>query len=148
MAIREATVEDIPALMPLFRGYFDFYESDPDDADVEALLREVIALPEDEAYLLVATDDDGKVVGFANNDWKWSSLRGKRIVLMDDLFVHPDARGGGHADALIKAVADVARKHGAPSMLWYTAHDNVRAQTVYNRVGGVPGDYKEYELEL
>ena len=148
MEIREATVEDIPALMPLFRGYFDFYESDPDDADVEVLLREVIAAPEDEAYLLVATDDEGKVVGFANNDWKWSSLRGKKIVLMDDLFVHPDARGGGYADALIKAVADVARKHGAPNILWYTAQDNVRAQTVYNRVGGVPGDYKEYELEL
>jgi GNAT superfamily N-acetyltransferase len=148
MEIREATVEDIPALMPLFRGYFDFYESDPDDADVEVLLREVIAAPEDEAYLLVATDDDGKLVGFANNDWKWSSLRGKKIVLMDDLFVHPDARGGGYADALIKAVADVARRHGAPNVLWYTAQDNVRAQTVYNRVGGVPGDYKEYELEL
>ena len=108
----------------------------------------MIAAPEDEAYLLVATDDGGKVVGFANNDWKWSSLRGKKIVLMDDLFVHPDARGGGYADALIKAVADVARKHGAPNVLWYTAQDNVRAQTVYNRVGGVPGDYKEYELEL
>ena len=93
MEIREATLEDIPALMPLFRGYADFYESDPDDADVEALLREVIAAPENEAYLLVATDDEGKVVGFANNDWKWSSLRGKKIVLMDDLFVHPDARG-------------------------------------------------------
>ena len=148
MEIREATVEDIPALMPLYRGYFDFYESDPDDADVEVMLREVIALPEDEAYLLVATDNDGKVVGFANNDWKWSSLRGKKIVLMDDLFVHPDARGGGYADALIKAVADVARRHGAPNILWYTAYDNVRAQTVYDRVGGVPGDYKEYELEL
>jgi GNAT superfamily N-acetyltransferase len=148
MEIREATVDDIPALMPLFRGYFDFYKSDPDDADVEVMLHKVIALPEDEAYLLVATDDEGKVVGFANNDWKWSSLRGKRIVLMDDLFVHPDARGGGYADALINAVADVARKHGAPNILWYTAQDNVRAQTVYNRVGGVPGDYKEYELEL
>ncbi|MDX6587558.1 MAG: hypothetical protein QOI31_2031 [Solirubrobacterales bacterium] len=148
MEIREATVDDIPALMPLFRGYFDFYKSDPDDADVEVMLHKVIALPEDEAYLLVATDDEGKVVGFANNDWKWSSLRGKKIVLMDDLFVHPDARGGGYADALIKAVADVARKHGAPNILWYTAQDNLRAQTVYNRVGGVPGDYKEYELKL
>jgi GNAT superfamily N-acetyltransferase len=148
MEIRGATIEDIPALMALYRGYFDFYESDPDDADVEVFLREIIALPEDEAYLLVATDDEGKVVGFANNAWKWSSLRGKKIVLLDDLFVHPDARGGGYADALIEAVADVARSHGAPNILWYTAHDNVRAQAVYDRVGGVAGDYKEYELEL
>lgn len=148
MPIRAATPADVPALLPLFRGYSDFYECDPRTDDVEALLREVLAAPEEDAYLLVATDDDGQVVGFANNAWKWSSLRGKRIVLLDDLFVHPDARGGGHADALIEATAEVARRHGAPCVLWYTAHDNHRAQAVYNRVGGKPGDYKEYELEL
>jgi GNAT superfamily N-acetyltransferase len=148
MPIREATPEDVPALMPLFRGYFVFYESDPDERDVSALLHEVIGAPEEEAYLLVATDADGEVVGFANSAWKWSSLRGKKIVLLDDLFVHPDARGGGHADALIEATADVARRLGSPCLLWYTAHDNLRAQAVYNRVGGVGSDYKEYELEL
>ena len=148
MAIREATIDDIPALMPLFRGYAEFYECDPDASDVEALLNEVIEAPEDVAYLLVATDENGEVIGFANNAWKWSSLRGKKIVLLDDLFVHPDARGGGHADALIEATADVARRGGAPSLLWYTAHDNRRAQAVYDRVGGTPGDYKEYELSL
>ena len=148
MAIREATADDIPALLPLFRGYAEFYECDPAPGDLEALLGQVIAAPEDIAYLLVATDEAGQVVGFANNAWKWSSLRGKRIVLLDDLFVHPDARGGGHADALIEATADVARRHGAPCVLWYTAHDNHRAQAVYDRVGGVAGDYKEYELAL
>ena len=148
MPIREAKADDVPELLPLFRGYFDFYECDPDDADVEALLHEVIAAPEDANYLLVATDDEGKAVGFANNAWKWSSLRGKKIVLLDDLFVHPDARGGGYADALIEATAEVARRHGAPCILWYTAQDNLRAQAVYNRVGGVAGDYKEYEFEL
>src|SRR5687768_2418382 len=148
MAIREATHEDVPALLPLFRGYAEFYKCNPDESDVENVLHEVIDAPETEAYLLVATDGEGKVVGFANNDWKWSSLRGKKIVLLDDLFVHPDARGGGYADALIKAVAEVARRYGAPNVLWYTAQDNVRAQAVYDRVGGVAGDYKEYELEL
>ncbi len=112
------------------------------------MLRAVLGLPNDENFLLVATNERGKLVGFANNCWKWSSLRGKRIVLLDDLFVDPDARGGGHADALIEAVADRARQGGAPCLLWYTAQDNHRAQAVYNRVGGVPGDYKEYELEL
>lgn len=148
MTIREAAHDDVPALMPLFRGYFDFYECDPDDTDVEALLHEVIDAPQTDAYLLVAANDAGEVVGFANNAWKWSSLRGKRIVLLDDLFVHPDARGTGAADALIQATADVARKHGAPSMIWYTAHDNLRAQAVYNRVGGIGNTYMEYELPL
>jgi GNAT superfamily N-acetyltransferase len=148
MEVREATHDDVPARMPLFSAYADFYECNPADEDLERVLHEVIDAPETEAYLLVATDDQGVVVGFANNDWKWSSLRGKRIVLLDDLFVHPDARGGGYADALIEATAEVARKHGAPNLLWYTQFENRRAQKVYDRVGAVPGDYKEYELEL
>jgi len=134
--------------MPLFRGYADFYESDPDDDDLEALLREVITAPESVAYLLVAADDEGKVVGFANAAWKWSSLRGSKIVLMDDLFVNPNVRGQGHADALIEATAEIARQGGAPVLMWYTAQDNHRAQAVYDRIGGRAGDYKEYELVL
>ena len=148
MAIREATPDDIPALMPLMRGYTDFYEADPADAGLEAMIRDVIAAPEERAFLLVATDDSDTVVGFALNQWKWSSLRGARVAVLDDLFVHTDARGKGYADELILAVADVARRHGAPAISWFTMPDNKRAHTVYDRVGGKAETLLEYELDL
>ena len=88
------------------------------------------------------------MVGFAHNQWKWSSLRGARVVVMDDLFVAERARGAGHADALIEAVADVARGHGAPLISWFTMPDNKRAHKVYDRVGGRAETLLEYELEL
>jgi GNAT superfamily N-acetyltransferase len=146
--IREATEADLPALMPLLRGYCDFYESDPPDAGLEAMARDVIAAPEEVAFLLVATDDRGEVVGFALNQWKWSSLRGARVVVLDDLFVAERARGTGLADALIEAVADVARRHDAPIVSWLTMPDNKRAHAVYDRVGGHAETLLEYELEL
>ena len=148
MAVREATDGDVEALAPLLRGYVDFYESSPSDEGLEAMARDVIAAPEGRAFLLVATDDAGEVVGFALNQWKWSSLRGARVVVMDDLFVGESARGAGHADALIEAVADVARRHGAPIISWFTMPDNKRAHTVYDRVGGTAETLLEYELEL
>src|SRR5436190_8837531 len=148
MAVRAATEGDLDALAPLIRGYTDFYESDPADAGLEAMARDVIAAPEDRAFLLVATDDAGEVVGFALNQWKWSSLRGARVVVLDDLFVAESARGAGHADALIEATADVARRHGAPVLSWFTMPDNKRAHAVYDRVGGVAETLLEYELEL
>jgi GNAT superfamily N-acetyltransferase len=148
MAIREATEADLPVLMPLLRGYCDFYESDPPDKGLEAMARDVIAAPEDRAFLLVATGEGGEVVGFALNQWRWSSLRGARTVVMDDLFVAESARGGGHADALIEAVAEVARRHGAPIVSWLTMPDNKRAHRVYDRVGGTGETLLEYELEL
>ena len=148
MAIRDANDGDLRALLPLLRGYTDFYESDPTDAGLEAMARDMIAAPEEQAFLLVATGDDGEVVGFALNQWKWSSLRGARVVVLDDLFVAESARGGGHADALIEATAEVARRYGAPALTWFTMPDNKRAHTVYDRVGGVAETLLEYELEL
>ena len=148
MAIRDATEADLEALMPLLRGYCDFYEADPSDEGLEQMARAVIAAPEDVAFLLVATDADDGVAGFAACAWKWSSLRGARIVVLDDLFVAENARGGGHADALIEASAAVARRHGAPVLTWLTAPDNHRAQAVYNRLGGQAEMFLEYELEL
>ena len=149
MAIREATEADVGALMPLVRGYADFYDSEPSDEGLEAMLREVIAAPEERAFVLVATEGDGgPVVGFALNQWKWSSLRGARIVVLDDLFVAESHRGAGHADELIEAVAGVARRHGAPAVSWLTMPDNKRAHAVYDRVGGEAETLIEYELEL
>jgi GNAT superfamily N-acetyltransferase len=146
--VREATEADLDALAPLLRGYTDFYESDPSDAGLEAMARDAIAAPEDRAFLLVAVDADDEPVGFAFNQWKWSSLRGARVVVMDDLFVAESARGNGHADALIEAVAEVASRHGAPIVSWFTLPDNKRAHAVYDRVGGKAETLLEYELEL
>ena len=148
MAIREATEADIAALMPLLRCYCDFYESDPGDDGLEAMARDVISAPEDRAFLLVAADDEDSVVGFALSQWRWSSLNGARVVMLDDLFVAKSARGAGHADALIEATAAIARRHGAPAVTWLTTPDNRRAHTVYDRVGGRAEPLLEYQLEL
>jgi GNAT superfamily N-acetyltransferase len=148
MPVRAATEADVPALVPLMRGYCDFYRADPPDAGLEEMARALIAEPDDRGFLLVATEDDGEVVGFAACGWKWSSLRGARIVVLEDLFVAERARGGGHADALIEGAAELARRHGAPVLTWLTAPDNRRAQAVYDRVGGTSEPFLEYELDL
>ena len=148
MPIRDATEADLEALMPLLRGYCDFYESNPSDEQLERMARASISAPEDQAFMLVSIDDAGEVVGFAHNQWKWSSLRGERIVFLDDLFVAESARGQGHADALIEATAEIGRRHGAAAVEWLTMPDNKRAHAVYDRVGGKAETLLEYELEL
>ena len=149
MVIREANESDLRALMPLLRGYCDFYDANPSDEGLEQMVRALIAAPEQDAFLLVARDgDSGEVVGFAACGWKWSSLRAGRIVVLEDLFVAEHARGRGHAEALIEATARIARRHGAPAVTWLTAPDNRRAQAVYDRVGGRAQAFLEYELEL
>ena len=65
--------------------------------------------------------EDGRAIGFATLDWKWSMLKGARIGYLEDLFVDPAARGRGTADALIQVCADRCRELGMPAMAWLTA---------------------------
>lgn len=52
---------------------------------------------------------------------------------MDDLFVTPEARGTGAADALILAVGNIAKDKGWGTVRWITADDNFSARSVYDR---------------
>jgi GNAT superfamily N-acetyltransferase len=133
--IAAVTEADLPDLLPLMRGYCDFYEVDPPDDALLALSRVLIADPEREGVQLIARDDDGNAVGFATVFWTWSTLSASRLGVMNDLFVSKDARGGGVAEALIAACAERCRERGATSLEWQTAHTNQRARAVYERVG-------------
>jgi GNAT superfamily N-acetyltransferase len=147
--IRPAEQDQVEAIVPLMVAYCDFYEvAAPDEAGLEQMARALIDAPDDEGYLLAAVDGEGGVIGFAACGWKWSSLRAARIVVLEDLFVDPEFRGRGIADELIEACAEIARRHGAPVLAWYTQPTNKRAQAVYNRVGGSSEELLEYELEL
>jgi len=145
--IRPARAEEIEALLPLMRGYCEFYETEPNDDGLREMARALIADPEQGA-LFIARDTDGEAIGFAAMGWKWSSLRGARIGYLEDLFVAPERRGGGVAEALIEACAERCRQRGAPVLEWQTAPDNRRAQRVYERVGASGSTWVEYELEL
>lgn len=139
VAIETVSEAQLDELLPLMRAYCDFYEVGPEDSALLDLARVLIADPDGEGLQLLARDDSrpGRpAVGFATVFWTWSTLSAARLAVMNDLFVAPDARGGGAADALIAECRERARARGASAVEWQTAKDNLRAQAVYERVGG------------
>ena len=144
--IRPAREDEIDELLPLMRAYCDFYESSPSDQGVIAMARTLISDPSQGAVFIAR--EDGRAIGFATLDWKWSMLKGARIGYLEDLFVDPAARGRGPAEALIHVCAYRCRELGMPAMEWLTAPDNRRAQKVYDRTGAAADTYLEYDLEL
>jgi GNAT superfamily N-acetyltransferase len=140
--------EDLDDLLPLMRGYCEFYGAAPSDEALLALSRALIADPEREGVQLLARDWRGRAVAFATVFWSWSTLSASRIGVMNDLYVAEHARGSGIADAMILACAERCRRRGATSLQWQTAKDNARAQAVYDRVGGERSEWLDYELAL
>ena len=149
--IRDGRVDDAEGLLPLMRGYCDHYEVNPPDAGLLELARTVATDPgqgqRDQGSIYVA-EEDGRLIGFAVMDWKWASTAGARVAHLEDLFVDPDARGKGVADALIARCAERCRELGISSLGWMTAPDNHRAHKVYDRSGAQSSSWLEYELEL
>jgi GNAT superfamily N-acetyltransferase len=146
--IAQVTEADLPELLPLMRGYCDFYEVAPSDEDLLALSRTLIGDP-DQGLQLLARDDDGRATGFATIFWTWSTLSAAGLGVMNDLFVAEDARGGGYADALIAACAERCRERGVTELAWQTAYTNLRAQAVYDRVGAKRDErWLDYSLEV
>ena len=137
---------DLPELLTLMRGYCDFYEVAPSDEALLVMSRALIADPAREGMQLLARDASGRAIGFATIFWTWTTLSAARIGVMNDLFVGPEARGSGLADALILECAERCRARGAKSLGWQTAKDNSRAQAVYDRVGGKREQWLDYSL--
>jgi GNAT superfamily N-acetyltransferase len=144
--IELVTEAHLPQLLPLMRAYCDFYESDPSDEALLAMSRVLIGDPEREGVQLIARNDEGAAIGFATIFWTWSTNAAARVGTMNDLYVAPEGRGSGAAEALIRACVDRCRDRGAVRLEWQTALDNHRAQAVYERVGGKREQWLDYSL--
>jgi GNAT superfamily N-acetyltransferase len=146
-AIATAGEADLPELLALMRAYCDFYGVTPPDDALLAMSHALIADPEREGVQLIAREDSsGEAIGFATLFWSWSTTAAARIGTMNDLYVAPAGRGAGVADELIRACLERCRERGAARLEWQTAPDNLRAQAVYDRVGGERSQWVDYSL--
>ena len=60
----------------------------------------------------------------------------------------PVARGSGLAERLIAACSQQCARRGATRLDWQTGPENLRAQAVYDRVGGVRERWLQYTIEV
>jgi ribosomal protein S18 acetylase RimI-like enzyme len=132
ITVRRANPSDIDALLPLVRAYRVFYGETPDTAGERRFIGKHLR---DATSTLFFASDGSRAVGFVQIFESWSTLRLAPVLILEDLFVEPDARGQGIARALIDAALAFARESGAAAMFLETALTNERAQEVYERAG-------------
>src|SRR4051812_18403204 len=102
LEIAPVSAAEYEELLPLIAAYQRFYEvEDVDEERNRSFFRRFLAPSED--GLLLAARRGGELVGYACLYWHFSSTKACETVLMNDLFVAPQTRGGGVGRALIEA---------------------------------------------
>lgn len=143
--IRLASIHDLERVAPLFDGYRVFYRQPSDLALATRFLRE--RFEQRDSVVLLALDEAGEGAGFVQLYPLFSSVRARRLYLLNDLFVAAQARRQGVAAALMHEAAAFARAAGAAGMTLSTAHDNEAAQRLYESLGWRRDlQFREYTL--
>jgi GNAT superfamily N-acetyltransferase len=148
IAVGPVLEEEFETLLPLIAAYQRFYEVDDIDSDRNRFFFRRFLAPSEDGELIAARDEGGLILGYACLYWHFSSLAAVETVLMNDLFVAPEARGRGIGRTLIEASRDVARARGAGWLEWATAPDNRTAQRLYDSLPTEKSTWLEYELDV
>ncbi|MFI1678861.1 GNAT family N-acetyltransferase [Streptomyces sp. NPDC020607] len=139
--IRTATPADVPVIHALVRDLAT-YEKVPDEAKAtEEQLREALFGERPAAFAHIAEDDaSGDVVGFALWFLNFSTWRGVHGIYLEDLYVRPEARGGGHGRALLTELARICVERGYERLEWSVLDWNEPSINFYRSLGALPQD--------
>ena len=136
MPIRDAVPDDLDEICALIVE-LAIYEEAPDEVAFERdeVGRHLFG-PDAVAHALMAVDDDGATIGMALWYRTFSTWVGRPGIWLEDLFVRPEHRGGGHGRALLEAVR--ARTDGRVE--WAVLDWNRPAIDFYESLGAGPVD--------
>jgi phosphinothricin acetyltransferase len=117
MQIREATIDDLPAVQAIYahhvvRGLGTFETEPP---DVEEMRRRYTQITADGFPYLVA-DDDGRVLGYAYAN-HFRARAAYRNTAEDSIYIDPGETGRGIGTALLNALIDRCAARGLRQML-------------------------------
>ncbi|MFG2942073.1 GNAT family N-acetyltransferase [Streptomyces sp. NPDC048282] len=134
--IRDATEHDIPEIRAMIRE-LAAYERAVEQARATAeQLREALFGARPAAYALIAEDDTtGEAVGYALWFPRFSTWTGTRGMHLEDLYVRPHARGGGHGRSLLASLAALCLRSGYERFEWWVLDWNEPAVDFYRSLG-------------
>lgn len=132
MIIRPVAQADRAAWERLYAGYAAFYQV----SQTPAMRETVWGWLHDPGHGTegLVAERDGALIGLAHVRPFARPLSASTGGFLDDLFVDPQARGTGAAEALLDAVRAIGAARGWSVIRWITAEDNYRARGLYDRV--------------
>jgi GNAT superfamily N-acetyltransferase len=122
---RESDTEQIAALLAQLDYGFD-------PVEVAPVLAELIG---DCAHTVLVADEDGRVIGFVNANFRPQLHHLAPVGTIDELVVDEAKRGRRIGERLVEAVLEEARRRGADTVEVTTHERRERARAFYRRCG-------------
>ncbi|GGG15857.1 N-acetyltransferase [Lysinibacillus alkalisoli] len=141
MTIFQATLKDLPKLVPLFDGYRQFYKQASDLEGATQFLEQRL-INQDAVIFIITVGDE--YAGFTQLYPIFSSKAMQDAYLLNDLFIAPEFRRSGIAEQLMRYTFAFAKEEGANFVMLETAVDNIKAQALYEKVGMIRDTERYY----
>lgn len=129
--VRSATPHDVPAIFSLIQDLAD-YERAPEQVINTPEQLQIDLFTDKVCEALVATNEQGIVVGFALFYTSYSTWKG-RCLYLEDFYVIDTERKQGYGQDLFDEVVNIAKKRGVKRMDWQVLDWNHTALNFYRR---------------
>ncbi|MFG1707870.1 GNAT family N-acetyltransferase [Nonomuraea sp. M3C6] len=144
--IRPATPADVPAIVGMIRELAAYEKAAHEVRVTEEQLRAALFGEHPAAFVHLA-EHDREAVGFTLWFLTFSTWRGVPGIYMEDLYVRPEHRGGGHGLALMGELAGICAERGYQRLEWAVLDWNEPSIGFYDKLGAVRQDeWLKYRL--
>jgi ribosomal protein S18 acetylase RimI-like enzyme len=144
--VRAAAPIDVATLVNLMREFYAESGYALDEPWAARAFVTLLADPSQGAVWIVERDD--APIGHVVLSIRFAMEFGGLLGYIDDLYVRPGDRGVGAAGAALRAVVEDCRRRGCRAIEVEVSPDNAPAQSVYRRLGMVPGADRRQHLRM
>ena len=139
VSVRAAVPSDVDFIVASIRALAEYERLSHECApDAERLSAHLFGQPR-YAEAIIA-EVGGAAVGYALFFHSYSTFLARPGIFLEDLFVHPDARGCGAGKALLDALVRLAKERGYGRVEWSVLDWNEPAIRFYRSLGAKPQD--------
>jgi GNAT superfamily N-acetyltransferase len=144
--IRAASEDDVASLFGLILELAEYEKlADAVSGDPEVLRRSLFEQRAAEALII---EVGGEAVGYAVFFTTFSTFECRSGIWLEDIYVRPEHRRAGIADAAIRYLADLALERGHIRLEWCVLDWNEPALGLYEALGAEPLDeWRMFRLE-
>lgn len=133
--IQEPIETDLASLADIFNAYRVFYHQDSDISIALQFITE--RLKQKDSKIFIVKNTMSRIIGFIQLYPTFSSVSAAKAWILNDLFVHQDARRQGVAESLMQKAIEFAQANDAKYLALEMHVDNLKAQQLYIKMGFV-----------